>query len=101
MILIYTTTPNEKEAKEIANDLLKKKLIACANLFPIQSVYPWKEEIAEDKECALILKTTEELFEKTKKEIKKLHSYEIPCIIKLNAEPNQEYHQWLIEQLKP
>jgi len=39
---------NKDEAKNIAKELIKKKLVACANMFPIESIYEWKEELRED-----------------------------------------------------
>ncbi len=95
MILIYTTFKNKTEAKKIITHLLKKKLIACANLLPIESTYRWKGKINNDKEIAAILKTKEENWNKIKEEIKKLHSYDYPCIIKINAEANKEFAEWI------
>ena len=61
-IFIYITNPTKDEAKMIAKHLLEKKLIACANIFPINSLYWWKDKIADENEFALIVKTTEENF---------------------------------------
>ena len=35
-----------------------------------------------------------------KDEIKKLHSYEVPAIIKINGEANSEYENWVTENTK-
>ena len=56
-ILIYTTHKNIKEAENICNPLLKEKLIACVNYFPITSSYHWKGEIVTASEITAILKT--------------------------------------------
>lgn len=96
---IYVTSPNEKEAKRISKYLFKKKLIACANIFPITSMYWWKNKIAKEKEYAIILKTTTENQNKVKQEIEKIHPYKIPCITALPVVPNERYARWLEEQL--
>ena len=87
VILVYTTAPDEKAAKEISGALLEKRLIACANISqPHVSLYRWQGKIEEGREVAMILKTREELFDRVKEEILKLHSYECPCIVQIPVE---------------
>jgi periplasmic divalent cation tolerance protein len=100
LILVYITNPTEDEAKRIAKYLLDKKLIACANIFPIKSMYWWGDEVVSENEYVLILKTTEEKFEIVKNEVEKIHSYETPCIIKIKAEANEKYFKWLGDTVK-
>jgi periplasmic divalent cation tolerance protein len=99
-IIIYTTNPNLKEAKKVADVLLEKRLIACANHFPIQSAFWWKGKIENAKEIVSILKTKKENWEKVKKEIQKIHSYEIPCIMKMDVESNGDYAEWIKKETK-
>jgi periplasmic divalent cation tolerance protein len=94
-ITIYTTHPNLKMAKKIAFHLLKKRLIACANFFPIKSSYWWQKKIVNNQEIGAIFKTKKENWQKIKIEIKKLHPYKIPCIEKIEVEFNEEYKQWV------
>ncbi len=100
MILIYITCKNTKEAKKISKHLLEKKLIACANMHQIDSTYLWQGKIEESKETVIIAKTKEKNYNKIKKEIKKIHSYKIPCILKIKAKPNQKYNKWINDELK-
>lgn len=99
-IFVYITNPTKKEAKKIANHLLKKRLIACGNIFPINSLYWWKGKIVDDAEFVLIAKTTRANFEKVKKEVEKIHSYKIPCIIKIPVSSNKKYFDWLKKEIK-
>jgi len=94
-ITIYVTYPNLKEAKKIANHLLKRRLIACANFWLIKSAYWWKGKIQNDNEVVTILKTKKENWPKIKTEIKKIHPYEVPCIEKINVEANRNYEDWI------
>ncbi len=94
MITVYTTTATRKEAKRIANELVKKKIIACANIFQIESIYGWKGKLYDEPEFAIIMKTLKP-FEKVKKEIKKLHRYEVPLIECWKTEANEEYLDWM------
>lgn len=83
-ILIYSTFPSHKEAEKISSELVKKKLIACANIGQeITSIYEWKGKIENSKEIPVFFKTTQKNYAKTEQLIKKLHSYETPCIIAL------------------
>ena len=99
-IIIYTTYPNIEEAKKITSHLLQKKIIACANFFPITSSFWWKGKIENSKETVALLKTKKENWEIVKSEIKKIHSYEVPCIIKMDVEANQDYEKWINEETK-
>lgn len=99
-IFIYITNPTEKKAEKIANFLLKKKLIACANIFPIKSLYWWNRKIAQEKEVVLIVKTTKNNFGKVKKEVEKIHPYKIPCIVKIPVSSNKKYFDWLKDEIK-
>lgn len=94
-IVIYVTHKNKKEANKIINHLLKKKLIACANTFPSKSAYLWKGKKESSNEIISLLKTKSSHWNKVKNEIKKIHPYEVPCIIKLNVQANKEYEAWI------
>lgn len=94
------TASSKKEAVSISEHLLKKKLIACANIFPpINSIYKWKGKVERAKEVAFILKTKKSLLKKLTGEIKKIHSYECPCILSFDMKPgNKDYARWLHKQ---
>ncbi|MCX6824910.1 MAG: divalent-cation tolerance protein CutA [candidate division SR1 bacterium] len=92
-IIIYSTYPNKKEAKQMANMLLDKHLIACANFFPIESMYYRKGKKESTKEIVALYKTQNKHRKKIQKEIIQNHSYDLPCIIKLNIEANSGYEQ--------
>ena len=99
-IFVYITNPTKREARKIAKFLLEKRLIACANIFPIESLYWWKRKIENEKEFVLIAKTTKENFEKVKKEVEKIHSYSIPCIVKIPVSSDKKYFDWLKGEIK-
>lgn len=100
MIIIYITNPSEEEAKKIAHHLIEKRLIACANIFPITSVYRWKGKVNDDKEFVLLAKTKPELYNKVKTEVESIHSYDCPCILKIPAEANKQYDDWVSSEVK-
>jgi len=100
MILIYITNPTKEEAKKIAEHLIEKKLIACANIFPITSLYKWNGKLADEGEFVLLGKTREENYEKIVDEVEKIHSYKIPCILKVPMEANKSYENWLENEVE-
>jgi len=100
MILFYITCKNKKEAEFISEILLKKKLVACTNYFKINSMYHWKKRLVRDNEFVLIAKTTEKNTINIEKEVLKIHSYSVPCIIRLNTDANKAYLNWLNSEVK-
>jgi periplasmic divalent cation tolerance protein len=100
IILIYFTIPAKKEAAKIARHLLNKKLIACVNIFPADSLYKWKGKIAEENEYILIAKTISKNYLKIKNNLEKIHPYSVPCIIKISASANKKYLNWLKGEIK-
>ncbi len=100
MILIYITNPNKQIAVKIGKFLLEKRLCACINIFPIESAYWWKGKIEQAKEWVLIVKTEESKYNKIKEEVKKIHPYTTPCILKIKVDANKEYLNWLLGEIK-
>jgi periplasmic divalent cation tolerance protein len=94
-IICYITYENKKQAKKIVSHLLDKKLIACANIFPMTSMYKWKGKIVDSKEVVSIVKTKNSNWNKLKKEVEKIHPYETPCIIKMSVSANKDFEDWV------
>ncbi|MCX8147618.1 MAG: divalent-cation tolerance protein CutA [Candidatus Woesearchaeota archaeon] len=99
MIIVYTTCRNKKEASRIALHLIKSKLVACANIFPISSIYRWKGRIYKENEYGIFLKTIGKNCKKVENAIKKMHSYELPAIIIIKTEASNSYNKWLKNEL--
>jgi len=96
---IYITIGSKNEAKKLAKHLLNKKLIGCANIYNMNSLYFWKEKIEDESEWVIIAKTTPEMSVEVIEETKRVHPYEIPCITELDATANLEYSKWISEQI--
>ncbi|MBC8494952.1 divalent-cation tolerance protein CutA [archaeon] len=100
MIIYYTTCKNKIEAKKIAKALLKDKLIACANIFEVNSLYEWDGKMQDHNEAILWVKTIDRRTEEVKDAIRKLHSYDIPAIVEIKTRVNAEYLAWVESQIK-
>jgi periplasmic divalent cation tolerance protein len=100
-MFIYTICASEEETQKITEALLRARLVACANWWPIRSFYRWKGKIEKEKETALLLKTQEKNFSKIEKIIKKLHSYSVPCICGWKVRKvSKNYLKWMNKELK-
>lgn len=99
LIVILITFKNASEAKKIADVLLNKKLIACANFCKAKSFFIWKNKIKNANEVIGIFKTKKENWQIVVSQIKKLHSYDLPEIIKFNIEADQDYRNWIKQSI--
>lgn len=94
--IVYITTSDMREAKKIARHLIEKRLAACVNMFPIASVYRWEGRVCEEREVALSVKTTTRRVKDVIKEVRKVHSYEMPCIISYEISGgDRDYLDWV------
>jgi len=97
-VIIVSTFPSKQSVTSIAKLLVKKKLVACVNITKISSVYTWEEKIENRDEYLALFKTTKKNQSALKKELKKLHPYDVPEIAEINVESvNQPYMKWLID----
>jgi periplasmic divalent cation tolerance protein len=101
MIFVYITSPDKKTALKISKHLLEKRLCACVNIFKIQSLYWWQEKIENTGEYVVIAKTKDKNYSKIEKEVRKIHPYKIPCVLKIKInKANKDYLGWLIKEIK-
>jgi periplasmic divalent cation tolerance protein len=102
-VVILVTAANREESRKIARHLVEAHLAACVNILPpIESVYRWQGQIAEEGECLLVIKSARALFAEIETEILKLHSYRTPEIICLPiVDGSRNYLQWISQSLRP
>ncbi len=80
--LVFCTCPDEEVARDLAKKLIEQRLGACVNTLPgIHSMYQWKDQVCEDTECLLLIKTTAEQLPALQTAIAAMHPYELPEII--------------------
>ena len=101
--LFYMTCKNKVEANKIANDLVKKDLVACANIIPsVKSYFKWnKKKVNIAKENILIGKTVKKNMNKIITYVKKISSYECPCIVFVDINNgNKDFLSWIKSSTK-
>jgi len=96
--IIMTTVGSEEQAISIAEELVHKRLSACVNIVPaIRSIYSWKDEVCDDEELLLIIKTVRDRFEEIRAVIRELHSYDLPeCVVIDLADGCPEFLGWIV-----
>lgn len=99
IIYVYITNPSHEEAVLLARHLLKKRVIGCANLIPITSLYWWEGKIEEGGEVVLLAKTNGDMYEAVRREVESVHPYSVPCVVRIPVSANERYFEWLQESL--
>ncbi len=95
-IAVVTTVGSKKEARAMACALVNDRLVACAQISKIESVYVWKKKVESGKEYRLLLKTMQAKYPDLERRIRELHSYELPAIHAFAfAEIEPAYAQWI------
>lgn len=101
MIIAYSTAPNEQVANKIARYLINAKLAACVSLIPsVKSIYHWKNEIIEDNEILMMIKSEKTKQQKLIDTIVEIHPYDIPEVIIIPIEDGfKDYFSWIHRSL--
>jgi len=99
---VLVTCGSLTEARRIARAVVTKRLAACANIVTasVESIYRWKGKVERAHEFLMILKTTSKRLSALEKEVKRLHSYDVPEFIALPiAAGSSDYLRWLQESV--
>ena len=101
-IAVFLTAPNGEEATRLAELLVGAQLAACVQILPeMESVFRWQGEVARESEILLIVKTTAEKFGDLEREVRALHSYEVPEIVAVPiVAGSNPYLEWLTASVK-
>ncbi|MFA5146315.1 MAG: divalent-cation tolerance protein CutA [Candidatus Omnitrophota bacterium] len=98
-IIILVTCGSMKEADTVASSLLKKRLAACANIIDgVRSRFWWQGKVDSADEVLVLFKAPAGNFRAIEKEVKRLHSYDVPEIIAIPITAgSREYLNWIDE----
>lgn len=100
--VVLVTCGTLSESKKIARRVVEKRLAACVNvlLSPVNSYYTWKGKLEIAREYLLVMKTTSTRLSALEREVKQLHSYDVPEFIALPiASGSRAYLIWLQESV--
>ena len=102
--IVLITCGSILEARRIASKVVRKRLAACANIVlgPVQSIYRGEGRVQGAREVQMLLKTSANRLDELEREVKRLHSYEVPELIALPVSAgSREYLAWLGASVKP
>jgi len=101
-ILVFLTAASSSEAKLLAAALINGRFASCVQILPqVESVYRWEGKVRYEGEVLLFVKTTANKFEELEREVRRLHSYQVPEILAVPVMLISEPHlNWLTEHLK-
>ena len=92
----------KKAGKSILIDTspdLRKQLIDN-KINNVDSVFTWKGKVTKAKEILIVGKTMNKNVQKIIKNVKKLHSYEVPCVIFFDIKNgNTDFLKWIIKSV--
>ena len=98
-VQIQWTCGNLEEARQIARELVCKRLVACASIIPwVESVFFWNNQLDTAQETKVVFKTKAHRFEEVKTFILNHAQYEVPEILMTPIlKGHQEYLEWVDE----
>jgi periplasmic divalent cation tolerance protein len=97
MLIVFTTCPDDEEARSLAKKIVNARLAACVQIIPkITSIYFWEGDVQEESEYLLLIKTSVEVWENLHDLIVKEHSYSVPEIVGIEStKTSASYADWL------
>lgn len=101
VIAILTNLPDSESAFNLARDLVKLRLAACANvLAPATSFYRWEGRDEQATEFPVLIKSTAERYPDVERAIRERHPYSLPEIIAWPvAHGLPEYLAWVEQEV--
>jgi periplasmic divalent cation tolerance protein len=95
--VVLVTCASVAEARKIGRSAVEKKLAACANIVPgVESIYRWKGRVERAREVLVLMKTTANRLSQLEREVRRMHSYDLPEFIVLPiVAGSQDYLAWI------
>ena len=99
--MMTTTFADEASAKKMITLLLEERLVACAQMMPIQSFYRWEGQICDEQEFLELLKTQAIHYDAIEALILAHHPYKTPQLLQIPIEKGlSNYLLWLEEETR-
>lgn len=100
MIFVSTTIKNKDEAEALVDEVINAKLAACADFWPVQSVYNWEGEKQSVAQYLIVFTTHNVQAPELEARIIAKHPYAVPMIARTNVDQvNNAYQLWVNETL--
>ena len=92
--------PDEAVAQQLASDLVRLRLAACVNIVPkIRSIYRWRNEVQDEGEALMIMKTTRVAYAELQSWLQQNHPYDVPEVLALRVQAGSaDYLDWVLNE---
>lgn len=99
-VLVLTTLPADADGPAFGRSLVDERLAACVNLLPVmESVYRWEDEVQQETERQVFIKTTRARVVALWDRVREMHPFDVPEFIVLPIiDGNDAYLRWIAEQ---
>ena len=102
ILAVYTTVGSADEARSIARALVECKLVACAQISAIESIYTWDGAIQQSPEWRVLFKTTTDLYKQVESAILAAHSYDLPAVYAVAFDQcHKPFADWVRSECAP
>ena len=92
---MITTEASKADALRMAKLLIENKLAACVSVKQIISIYEWDNDIEENKEFEITIKSKPEFKENLINFLHKISTYDVPQIFYKEYHSEMKYYDWL------
>ena len=94
--LVLVTCGEVSEARQIGRRLVESHLAAGVQILPIESIYTWLDDVVEDSEWLLIVKTRADRVTAIEAAVTEMHSYEVPPVVMIEMSgASRAYLDWI------
>ncbi len=96
-MVVLTSVGTKEDAQRIARDIVERRLAACVQIQPVDSVYTWKGAIHEEPEHLLVIKTRRSRLDTLQHHLRSIHPYELPEFAAFETTSvSNEYENWIV-----
>lgn len=100
-LVVLTTLSSVEDARELVQALVSERVIACGTILPAAtSIYRWKNEVKEETEAVVLLKTDASRWDALVAAVRTRHPYEVPELLALPVKRGlQAYLDWIEQEV--
>lgn len=85
MRIVLSAYPSRAAALDAMDEVLGRRLAACANLLPVESRYWWKGRIESARESLVLFKTLPKRVGSLLRYLKEAHPYDVPEVAEVDV----------------
>jgi periplasmic divalent cation tolerance protein len=102
ILTVTTTVGSLDEARQLAREIVQRRLAACVQVEPIaSSFYRWEGRLCEDPEMRLSIKTLPRLRDALAACFDELHPYDLPQFLAVTQQASARYVDWVRAEVAP